>query len=261
MLKGKTALVTGCTAGLGFATVRELAAEGVNVMMNGFIEADQIDAKRAAVEKEFGIKTAYHGADLTQFDQIEDLVNTTKKTFGSVDILINNAVFRNFASIPEMPLDGWNRAMAVNVTAPFLLTKLILPLMRETGFGRIVNMCSTMSLFAQKDRSDYVTTKTALLGLTRATAYELMHDDDITCNGVCPGSIYTSYSGGKIKEMAAKEGISEEEATKIFLKGRQPSLRFIPDQHVAKLIVFLCGPHAQMIKGSGVVIDDGWHVT
>ncbi len=228
MLKGKTALVTGCTAGLGFATVRELAAEGVNVMMNGFIEADQIDAKRVDVEKEFGIKTAYHGADLTQLDQIEDLVATTKKTFGSVDILINNAVFRNFASIPEMPLDGWNRAMAVNVTAPFLLTKLILPLMRETGFGRIVNMCSTMSLFAQKDRSDYVTTKTALLGLTRATAYEPMHDDDITCNGVCPGSIYTSYSGGKIKEMAAKEGITGRRRPRFSSKAGSPRCGSFP---------------------------------
>ena len=170
MLKGKTALVTGSVIGIGNAAARAFAAQGCNIMLNGLGEPDDIEKVRASIEREYGVTVKYHGADLAERGQTEDLAKSTQDQFGSLDILVNNAVIRYYDDIVDFDPKNWDHAMAVNVTAPFDLTRCALPGMRKNGWGRIVNMSSIMGLAARSGRADYITSKTAIIGITRATA-------------------------------------------------------------------------------------------
>jgi len=257
MIKGKNALVTGSTNGLGLAIVVGLARAGCNVMLNGLEAPAAVEEQVQALRREHGVAIGYQQADLAKVTGVESLIAATQGQLGGIDILINNAVTRHFARVDEFPTEMWDNALAVNLSAAFHTIRLALPGMRAGKWGRIINMSSVYSSFAVARRVDYVTTKTALIGMTRVVALENL-DLDITCNAVCPGAIHTPYSEGKIVEMMQAEGLGREAAERKFLQVRQPTGRFIASEGVADLVVFLCGPGARDITGSTMPIDAGW---
>lgn len=261
MSKKKAALVTGSTRGIGQAIARALAADGCNVMLNGFGEDDAIEKDRAAIAEEHGVEVRYNGADLGVEGEVDALTRATENAFGSVDILINNAVIRYFHDIENFDRKDWAHAMAVNVTAPFLLTQNVLPGMRQRRWGRIVNFSSVLGLAARSGRADYVTAKTAMLGITRATAAETRSEPNITCNAICPGSVLTPNTEMKISELAEEAGLSFEEAKGEYLRRRGQKTGYIEPERVADLVAFLCREEASDITGSAIPIDRGRSAT
>lgn len=261
MTQGRAALVTGSTRGIGEAIAKALAAGGCNVMLSGFGDPEAIERNRAAMAAETGAEVRYHGADLADADQVDALTRATDEAFGSVDILVNNAVIRYFHSIDGFDRADWNHALAVNVTAPFLLTQNVLPGMRRRGWGRIVNFSSVLGLAARSGRADYVTSKTAMLGLTRATAAETRDDPNITCNAICPGSVLTPNTEIKIGELAERDGLSFEEAKREYLRRRGQATGYIEPARVADLVAFLCREEASDITGAALPIDRGRSAT
>ena len=205
------------------------------------------------------MRAIFHAADLSRPDQIEALVRHAEATFGGLDIVVNNAVVRQFVAVEEMPVAGWDRSIAVNLSAAFHTIRLALPGMRQRGFGRIVNVSSIYGLIGAVNRADYVTTKTALIGLTRAVALETAQVD-ITCNAICPGTVPTPAIQDRIRGIASGSGISEEEAARDYLATRQPSGRFIALEGVAAMVAFLCGPGGRDITGAALPIDGAWSV-
>jgi 3-hydroxybutyrate dehydrogenase len=179
---------------------------------------------------------------------------------GGVDVLVNNAVVRHFAPIERFPTERWNEALAVNLSAAFHTIRLALPIMRERGWGRIINLGSIYSTTATPNRIDYVTTKTALLGLTRAVAVEIA-DTDITCNAICPGTLPTPAIESRIARMAQEQGVSVEQATRDYLADRQPGGRFIPIETVAGLVAYLCGPASAGLNGAALPVDSAWSIS
>lgn len=256
-LKGKCALVTGATSGLGQAIAAQLARQGCNIVLSGLGDPAAIEGDRQSLERDGGVRVLYHSADLARPAEIAAMIEAATRTFGGVDILVNNAVVRHFASIDDFPSERWDMALAVNLSAAFHAIRLCLPGMRARNWGRIVNMASGFSFFAEPNRVDYITTKTALLGLTRAVAVETAKLD-ITCNAVCPATVATPAIEGRIDELAAREGLARDEAVDRYLSTRQPSGRFIEAENVARLIVFLCGPGGRDITGAALPIDGGW---
>jgi 3-hydroxybutyrate dehydrogenase len=260
MLKGKTALITGSTQGIGLATAERLAAEGCNVVMNGLGAADAIEANRRRIEEKHGVRVLFHGADVAKPAEITALVEAAIAAFGGVDILVNNAVVRHFAPVEQFKPEDWDRALAVNLSSAFHTTRLVLPGMRQRDFGRIINFGSIYSSRAVINRVDYVTTKTALIGFTRAIALETAAQN-ITCNAICPGTVPTPAIEQRFAEFMAKEKLPREEAEKAFMGSRQPSGRFVAPERVAGLIAFLCGPDGVDTTGSAISIDGGWSVS
>jgi len=256
VLSGKCALITGSTVGLGFAIADRLAAEGCKVVLNGIASAEAAERARADLAARHGTEVRFHGADLSKPAEIADLMKSAEK-LGGVAILINNAVVRHFSPAEEFPVERWNEALAVNLSAAFHTIRLALPEMRRQGWGRIINIASIYSFIGAANRVDYVTTKTALLGLTRAIAMETVKTD-ITCNAVAPGVLPTPAILGRLEGIAAERHISKDQATQDYLKDRQPGGKFIPMENVAALIAFLCGPQSQGITGSVFPVDGGW---
>jgi 3-hydroxybutyrate dehydrogenase len=257
MIKGKNALVTGSTDGLGHAVVKGLAQAGCNVMMHGLEPEQSVAVQLAALKRDHGVEVGYHQADLATTAGVESVIEASRKRLGTLDILVNNAVTRHFARVEDYPPEKWEQALAVNLSAAFHAIRLSLPEMRAKKWGRIINMASVYSNIAVANRVDYVTTKTALIGMTRVVALENV-DLDITCNAVCPGAIHTPYSEAKIVDLMKAEGLGREAAERKFLEVRQPTGRFIAAEGVADLVVFLCGPNARDITGSTMPIDAGW---
>ena len=257
MLKGKCALITGSTQGLGYAMAERLAAQGCDIVLNGFGKAAEIERHRQQLVDSHGVRALYHGADLAEPSQIADLVETARRTFGAVNILINNAVVRYFAPLEDFKVEDWDRALAVNLSAAFHTTRLILPDMRRRNFGRIINMASIYGTRATVNRVDYVTTKTALIGFTRAVALETA-SQNITCNALCPGTAPSPAIEERLAGVMAKEGLTHERAVETFMSTRQPSRRFVAMDAVAALAAFLCGPDAADITGAALPIDGGW---
>ncbi|MDI4233234.1 SDR family oxidoreductase [Bradyrhizobium sp. Arg237L] len=255
-MKDKWALVTGATAGLGLAVAESLAGAGANIVLHDLIvpneSADRLRAR-------FGVEVIAAGADLSQRSAIEAMLADLLRRCGAIDILVNNAVVRHFAAVEHFPPDQWERALAVNVSAPFHLIRLALPAMKQRGWGRIINMASIYSTRAVEDRIDYVTTKTAILGITRAVALETARTG-ITCNAVSPGTLPTPAIQSKIASIAAKDGETVDRATEKYLSERQPSGRFIGMEAVGALVVFLCSAAAQDITGASLPIDGGWSI-
>jgi 3-hydroxybutyrate dehydrogenase len=256
MLKGKWALVTGATAGLGLAVAESLAGAGANIALHDLAEPNAaVDRLRSRFDIEaFGI-----AADLSERAAIETAMADLLDRCGAVDILVNNAVVRHFAPVEQFSPEWWEEALAVNLSAPFHLIRLVLPAMKQRGWGRIVNMGSIYSTRATEDRIDYVTTKTAVLGMTRAVALETARTG-ITCNAVCPGTLPTPAINGKIAAIAASAGRSVGQATTDYLAERQPSGRFIAMEGVGALVAFLCSEAAQDITGASLPIDGGWSI-
>lgn len=255
-MKGKWALVTGATAGLGLAVAEGLAGAGANIVLHD-LEAP----KQAAdtLRTRFGVEVIAAGVDLSKRDAIEAMMVDLLDRCGAVDILVNNAVVRHFAAIEQFPPDRWEQALAVNLSAPFHLIRLALPGMKQRSWGRIINMGSIYSSRAVEDRIDYVTTKTAILGMTRAVAIETARSG-ITCNTLCPGTLPTPAILNKIATMATTSNRPVEDVTRDYLGERQPTQRFIEMDAVAAMVVFLCGAAANDITGASLPIDGGWSV-
>ena len=256
MLQGKSALVTGSLGGIGFATAKALADQGCNVMLNGFADAATIRDRRAGLANG-SVRVGYHDADLRDPAQIRSMVAAASDAHGPVDILVNNAVVRYFAPVEDFDPAHWDEALAVNLSAPFHAIRAALPGMRRTGWGRIINIASIYGLFATVNRVDYITTKTALIGMTRAVALEVAQAD-ITCNAICPGTVLTPAIERRVQDLIAREGMQREDALARFIGARQPSGRFVAAENVAGLVAFLCGPHGRDINGAALPIDGAW---
>ncbi|NNM72935.1 SDR family NAD(P)-dependent oxidoreductase [Enterovirga aerilata] len=258
-LAGRKALVTGSTGGLGLAIADSLAREGCSIVLNGLISPEEGGALGRDIARRHGVEAVFHGADLARPEAIEALVWTAKAEFGELDIVVNNAVVRQFAPVELMPIAGWDQSIAVNLSAAFHTIRLTLPGMRKRGFGRIVNVSSIYGLIGATNRADYVTTKTALIGLTRAVALETA-ESGITCNAICPGTVPTEAITERICGIAASAGITEAAATKEYLATRQPTRRFVATEGVAALIAFLCGEGGRDITGAALPVDGAWSI-
>jgi len=256
MLKGKWALVTGATAGLGLAVAESLAGAGANVVLHDLIEPAQT---RDRLRTQFGVDAISIAADLSQRAAIEAMMADLLGRLSAIDILVNNAVARHFSPVEHFSPERWEQALAVNLSAPFHLIRLVLPGMKERRWGRIINMASIYSTRAVADRIDYVTTKTAILGMTRAVAIETTRSG-ITCNALCPGTLPTPAILDKIAGIAAREDCTIDEATSDYLATRQPTGRFVAMEGVGAMAAFLCSPAAQDITGATLPIDGGWSV-
>lgn len=257
MLTGKRALITGSTGGLGLAIADGLARAGCDVILHG-LEDDSIgDECCRKLTTDRPIAARYIRADLANEVGIQHLVEFAVDNDTGVDILVNNAVVRHFAPLESFPTAAWERALAVNVSAAFHLVRTALPGMRTRGWGRIINMSSVYGLRGTTNRIDYVTTKTALIGLTRAVAMETV-GQGITCNAVCPGSVLTPAIDARVQRLVAETGKTRHEAEREFLAGKQPTGSFIAAEHVADLIVFLCTPSARDVTGAVLPVEGGW---
>jgi 3-hydroxybutyrate dehydrogenase len=257
MLKGKSALVTGSTSGIGLATARALAAQGANVTINGFGDKAAIEKERAGIEKEFGVKAVYSGADMTKPDEIADMVRTAEKTFGSLDILVNNAGIQFVAPIEEFPIEKWNQIIAIGLSAAFHAVRAAVPGMKSRKWGRIISTASAHSLVASPFKVAYVSAKHGLAGLTKTVALELA-TFGITCNCISPGYVWTPLVEKQIPDTAKARGITEEQVKRDVLLAAQPTKEFVTVDEVADLAVYLCSDAAKSITGANLSIDGGW---
>ena len=255
-LSGKCALITGSLRGLGLAAAQRLAASGCHIVLNGLEPASETLSIAADLQGH-GVRSLYCRADLRQPDDIEAMIEDATEAFGAIDILINNAVVRYLGSIEHFGTAEWNEAIAVNLSAAFHTIRLTVPSMKRNGWGRIINVSSIYGTRGAPNRVGYVTTKTALIGLTRAVALETV-THGITCNAVCPGTSETPVHEEALRTVMAAEGVSREEAERRFFAGKQPTGRFVAAENVASLIAFLCGPEGADITGSVLPIDGGW---
>jgi len=256
-LDGKCALVTGSVRGLGLAIAERLAADGANVVLNGFDAAAGITALQQGLADRHGVRAQYSGADLRSQSDIDGMMTEACAAFGAVDILVNNAVVRQAAPVEAFDAARWDESLAVNLSAAFHTTRLAVPKMKQRGWGRIVNVSSIYGLRGAVDRVGYVVTKTALVGLTRAVALETAAHG-VTCNAVCPGTTDTPVHLATIEAAMAAGGITREQAERQVLAGKQPSGRLVSADGVAALVAFLCGPDARDITGAVLPVDGGW---
>ncbi|MEX2614823.1 MAG: 3-hydroxybutyrate dehydrogenase [Alphaproteobacteria bacterium] len=257
MLKGKAALVTGSTSGIGFGMARALAQQGCAVMLNGFGDAAGIESIRTGLAAETGVDVAYDSADLTRPDEIAAMVTNTVNTLGSIDILVNNAGIQHTAPVEEFPAEIWDRIIAIMLTGPFHAIRCALPHMKQKNWGRIVNTSSVHGLVASVNKAAYVSAKHGLMGLTKVVALENARTG-ITCNAINPGFVQTDLVKQQIRERADAIGGTFEEAIVDALKEKQPSLEFVTVEQIGALCVFLCSDAASQITGVPMSIDGGW---
>ena len=258
-LKGKTVLVTGASGGIGESFARAFAAEGCNIVFNGLGDPAAIEKLRAEIAQS-GVEVVYHPADVGKPDEVEAMMASALKRFGAIDILINNAVTRHYAPVEAFPVDKWDRALVVNLSAAFHTIRLALPAMKARNWGRIINMASIHATNLVKDRIDYMTTKAAIVGLTRAVALECA-TTGVTCNAIAPGWVLTPHADGQIARQMAEKKQTREQAIRELVDIRQPSRRPIMPAEVAALGVFLCGDGAANISGGLLPIDGAWATT
>ncbi|MEQ9333147.1 3-hydroxybutyrate dehydrogenase [Thalassobaculum sp.] len=256
-LKGKSAIVTGSTSGIGQGIAEALAAAGADVMLNGFGDQDAIEAQRAGLEKAHGVKAAYSAADMSKPDQIKAMVTDAEKAFGKVDILVNNAGIQTVAAIEEFPDDRWELIQAINLSSNFYAIKAAMPGMKARNWGRIVNIASAHGLVASPYKVAYVAAKHGVVGLTKVVALETAQMN-ITCNAICPGFVKTPLVEGQIGEQAKANDMSEEQVVKDVILASQPSKRFVGIDELGALTVFLCGEQASSITGTSLSVDGGW---
>ena len=257
MLKGKTAIVTGSTSGIGQGIAEALAAEGVNILFNGFGDQKAIDSLVADTAKKFSIKTAYSNADMSKPDQIRAMVKQAEDTFGAVDILVNNAGIQFTALTEDFPDDKWDAIIAINMSATFHAVKAALPGMKKRKWGRIINIASAHGLVASPQKAAYVTAKHGVVGFTKVVALEAAQDG-ITSNAICPGWVFTPLVDKQAKDRAAKEGKTEDDIKKELLEEKMPTMKFTTAEQIGGLSVFLCSPSADNITGTTHSIDGGW---
>jgi 3-hydroxybutyrate dehydrogenase len=257
MLKGKTALVTGSTSGIGLATARALAEDGANVMLNGFGDKAQIEKIRADIAKDFGVKASYSAADMTKPTEIADMIRATEKDFGSLDVLVNNAGIQHVANIEDFPIEKWDAIIAINLSSSFHAIRTAVPGMKARKWGRIINIASAHGLVASVQKVAYVSAKHGLVGLTKVVAMETANEG-VTCNAICPGWVLTPLVQQQIDARAKAAGKSVREAEIELLSEKQPMHQFTKPESIGALAVFLCSDAAATITGSAYSIDGGW---
>ncbi len=257
MIKGKTAIVTGSTSGIGQAMAKYLAQAGCNVMINGLGDPAQIEKDRAAMEKETGVKILYNGADMTKPDQIDAMLKEAKAKLGSVDIIVNNAGVQHVAPIDEFPPEKWDQIIAINLSSAFHMTRLAVPYMKEAGWGRIINLASAHALVASPFKSAYVAAKHGIAGLTKAVALEL-GEKNITCNAICPGYVKTPLVEKQIADQAKTRGIPEDEVISKVILAVEATKQFTTVEDIGAMCVFLCEDTGKNITGAIIPMDGGW---
>ena len=253
MLKGKTAVVTGSTSGIGLGIAKALAEQGANIMMNGFGEKDAAIAE----VKAYGVEVEYHGADMSKPAEIEDMMRTAEKRFGGVDILVNNAGIQHVANVEDFPVDRWDAIIAINLSSAFHTSRMALPGMKQRNWGRIINLASVHGLVGSAQKSAYVAAKHGIVGLTKVTALETAQTG-VTCNAICPGWVLTPLVQKQVDARAEKDQVSNDEAKKRLLSEKQPSGEFVSPEQIAALAVFFCSPAASQIRGVAWNMDGGW---
>ena len=256
-MKGKTAIVTGSTSGIGLGIATSLAQAGANVMLNGFGDAAEIETTRAGLEKASGAKVLYNGADMPKPDEIDALIAETRKAFGSVDIVVNNAGIQHVSPVEEFPTAKWDAIIAINLSSAFHMIHGTVGEMKKAGWGRIINLASAHGLVASPFKSAYVAAKHGMLGLTKTVALETA-TSGITCNAICPGYVLTPLVEKQIPDTAKARGISEDDVINNVMLAGQPTKKFVTTEELGAFAVFLCSDAAASITGSALPMDGGW---
>ena len=257
MLKGKAAVVTGSTSGIGLGIARALAAQGADIMLNGFGEADTIAEIQKELEAEHGVQVRHHVADMSKPDEIDGMIDDAEQAFDGVDILVNNAGIQHTDPVEDFPTERWDAVIAVNLSAVFHATRAVLPHMRRRNWGRIVNTASVHGLVASMHKAAYVAAKHGVVGLTKVVGLETARTG-ITCNAVCPGWVRTPLVERQIESLAARESVSIEKAAQELLGPKQPSQQFVTPEQIGAMVVFLCSEAAEQITGTALAMDGGW---
>ncbi|MBT0569301.1 3-hydroxybutyrate dehydrogenase [Curvibacter sp. CHRR-16] len=253
MLKGKTAIVTGSTSGIGLGIAKALAAQGANIVLNGF---GDYESPKGAITA-LGARVSYHPADMSKPDDIAALVAHAQEAFGTVDILVNNAGIQHVSRIENFPTERWDSILAINLTSAFHTTRLVLPGMLQRNWGRIINIASVHGLVASAEKSAYVAAKHGLVGLTKVTALENA-TSGVTCNAICPGWVLTPLVQKQVDAKAQQMGLTNTEATKLLLGEKEPSQQFTTPEELGALAVFLCSSAADNVRGVAWNMDGGW---
>ena len=257
MLKGKTAVVTGSTSGIGLGIAEGFAKEGVNLVLNGFGDAAEIEAIRAGLASKFGIKVTYDGADMSKPEQIEAMMKKAAADFGGVDILVNNAGIQHVCPVEDFPTAKWDAIIAINMSSAFHTTKMAVPYMKAKGWGRIINVASAHAMVASPFKSAYVASKHGIMGFTKTVALEVA-EKGVTCNAICPGYVLTPLVEKQIPDTAKARGMTEEQVKKDVLLAAQPTKQFVTTEQVAGTAIFLCSDSAASITGTNIMIEGGW---
>jgi 3-hydroxybutyrate dehydrogenase len=257
MLKGRTAVITGSTSGIGLGIARTLAAAGCNVMLNGFGDAGAIAKERSAISASHGVKTGYSAADLSRPAEVEEMVAATARELGGVDILVNNAGIQHTALVEDFAPERWDAVIAINLSSNFHAIRAALPGMRQRNWGRIINIASAHGLVASAEKSAYVAAKHGVVGLTKVVALETA-TTGITCNAICPGWVLTGLVEKQIEARAKDEGITVAQAKAELLAEKQPSQEFATPEQIGALAAFLCSDAAAQIRGASLPVDGGW---
>ena len=253
MLKGKTALITGSTSGIGLGIAKALAQQGANIMLNGFGDIEGPKAEIAAL----GVQVDYHGADMSQPADIEAMMQQAAKRFGRIDILVNNAGIQHVARIENFPVERWDAIIAINLSSAFHATRLALPAMKAANWGRIINVASVHGLVGSAEKSAYVAAKHGVVGLTKVTALENA-TTGVTCNAICPGWVLTPLVQKQVDAKAEALKISNAEATKLLLGEKEPSMQFTSPEELGALAVFFCSAAGNNVRGVAWNMDGGW---
>ncbi len=257
MLKGKTALVTGSTSGIGLGAAEALAAQGANIVLNGFGDASEIESIRSRIARTYNVEAVYHGADMSRAADIAAMMDSIRIQFGGADIVVNNAGVQHVSPVEAFPVEKWDLILALNLSAAFHTTRLALPMMVSKGWGRIINMASAHGLVASPFKSAYVAAKHGIVGFTKTVALEVA-EKGITANAICPGYVLTPLVEKQIPDTAKARGITEEQVKRDVLLAAQPTKQFVTVEQVSALVSFLASDAAASITGTALPIDGGW---